>query len=96
MMTDITSIADADPSILTAWPSLEPDRYLDARRPAWEPSERARLVRYVRLRDERNARVYIDPAATEIIEALFTPPTAESGTGDPQLVGARPAEGGRP
>lgn len=62
---------------LTTWLQIEADIYLDARQPGWEAHERAGLVRYACLRGERHARVYVAPAAVDIVEALATP--AETG-----------------
>lgn len=91
-MIDTTSITAVDESTLATWPSVEPDRYLDARQPGWEHRERAGLVRCARLRAARGPRVYIDAAATEIIEALLAPRMAEAAVADSQPTGALRAD----
>ena len=59
-----------DELTLMAWLSVDPDAYLDARRPGWEAHERAGLVRHAHLRGQRCARVYVAPAATEVFDEL--------------------------
>ena len=85
MMIDTASIADSETSTLAHWPSVAPDQYLDARRPAWEPHERAGRVRYARRTGERRARLYIDPAASEILDVVLpagpVAPSAPDGAG---------------
>ena len=55
---------------LTGWLGVDTDTYLDVRCPEWHAHERAGLVRYARLSGEPQGRVFVAPAATEIIAAL--------------------------
>jgi hypothetical protein len=71
MMIDTVSIPDSETSILAHGVSVAPDQYLDARRPAWVAHERAGRVHYARRAGERRARLYIDPAANEILDVVL-------------------------
>ena len=68
-----TTVAHDNDSALDTWLSVEPDVYLDARRPGWRAYEGARLVRFVRRAGERRGRLRVAPSATGIIEVLTSP-----------------------
>ena len=96
MMTDTTTTHESGAgSALATWPSVESDRYLDARQPAWAAHERGGRVRYARLLGERRSRVYVDPAATEILDILLAAPPAARSDTDTPVGGAVRAEAER-
>jgi hypothetical protein len=68
-MTETTLACGNDPAV-NAWPGIDPDVYLDARRPGWRIHEAAGLIRFVRHSGERRGRLRVAPSATEIMEAL--------------------------
>jgi hypothetical protein len=72
-----TTVAPGNDSALDTWLGVEPDVYLDARRPEWRVYDVAGLVRFIRRGGERCGRCCVAPAATEIIEALTSPAQRE-------------------
>ncbi len=87
MTTDTTATHEREGSAPATWPSVESDRYLDARQPDWAAHERAGRVRYARLLGERRGRLYIDPAAAEVLDALLAARTAAASAPDAPVAG---------
>jgi hypothetical protein len=72
-MRDAT-LTPVNDSAVEAWLRVEPDEYLDARKPEWRVYEVAGLVRFVRNAGEARGRLVVAPSATEIFDALLARP----------------------
>ncbi len=57
-----------------AWPSVDPDSYLDLRQPDWLEAEQRGDVVYRRKPGEQRSHVSVHPAREEILAALRVKP----------------------
>jgi hypothetical protein len=55
---------------VTTWLAIDPDRYLDCRRPEWNAHEVAGLVRYEAAPAGRPPAVLVDDRCAELLEVL--------------------------
>ncbi len=60
-----------------AWPSVDPDSYLDLRQPDWLEAEQRGDVVYRRKPGEQRSHVSVHPAREEILAALRVKPATE-------------------
>ena len=60
-----------------AWPSVDPDSYLDLRQPDWLEAEQRGDVVYWRKPGEQRSHVSVHPAREEILAALRVKPATE-------------------